>query len=125
MEKYSVEVTLQAQEQMRDIALYVAKELMNRDAALGLLDAFEEAILSLEEFPERVALTSEEPWHSEKIHQLIVENYYVYFWIDGNVVRVTAVVYQRRDQRRQLENMDRRQENGCWLLLAPIIIFIK
>lgn len=108
MEKYSVEVTLQAQEQMRDIALYVAKELMNRDAALGLLNAFEEAILSLEEFPERVALTSEEPWHSEKIHQLIVENYYVYFWIDGNVVRVTAVVYQRRDQRRQLENMDRR-----------------
>ena len=79
MQKYSVEVTLQAQEQMRDIALYVAKELMNRDAALGLLDAFEEAILSLEEFPERVALTSEEPWHSEKIHQLIVENYYLDF----------------------------------------------
>ena len=32
MEKYSVEVTLQAQEQMREIALYVAKELMNREA---------------------------------------------------------------------------------------------
>ena len=43
MKKYSVEVTLQAQEQMRDIAVYVAKELMNRDAALGLLDSFEEA----------------------------------------------------------------------------------
>ena len=53
-------------------------------------------------------LTSEEPWHSEKIHQLIVENYFVYFWIDGSVVRVTAVVYQGRDQHRQLENMDRR-----------------
>lgn len=108
MEKYSVEVTRQAQEQMREIVLYVAKELMNREAALGLLEAFEEAILSLEEFPERVALTSEEPWHNKKIHQLIVENYYVYFLIDENVVRVTAVVYQGRDQRRQLENMDRR-----------------
>lgn len=108
MGRYAVEVTLQAQEQMREIALYVAKELMNREAALGLLDAFEEAILSLEEFPERVALTSEEPWRSEEIHQLIVENYYIYFWIDKKVVRVIAVVYQGRDQRRQLENMDRK-----------------
>ena len=79
MGRYSVEVTLQAQEQMREIILYVAKELMNRDAALGLLDAFETAILSLEEFPERVALVDEEPWKSEKLHQLIVENYFVYF----------------------------------------------
>ncbi len=108
MGKYSVEATMQAKEQMREIALYVAKELMNREAALGLLDSFEEAMTSLEEFPERVALTAEEPWHSEKIHQLIVENYFIYFWIDENVVRVTAVVYQGRDQRRQLENMDRK-----------------
>lgn len=108
MKKYSVEVTLQAQEQMRDIAVYVAKELMNRDAALGLLDSFEEAILSLEEFPERVALTPEEPWRSEGVHQLVVENFNIYFWIDDKTVRVTAVVYQKRDQRRQLEKMERK-----------------
>lgn len=108
MGKYSVEVTLQAQEQMREIALYVAKELKNGDAALGLLDSFEEAILSLEEFPKRVALTPEEPWRSEGVRQLVVENFNIYFWIDEEIVRVTAVVYQKRDQRRQLENMDRR-----------------
>ena len=108
MEKYSVEVTLQASEQMREIVLYVAKELKNKDAALGLLDAFENAILSLEEFPERVALTQEEPWRSEGVHLLIVENYNVYFWIDGKTVRVTAVVYQKREQRKQLELMRKR-----------------
>ena len=108
MEKYSVEVTLQASEQMREIVLYVAKELKNRDAALGLLDAFENAILSLEEFPERVALTQEEPWRSEGVHLLIVENYNVYFWIDDKTVRVTAVVYQKREQRKQLELMRKR-----------------
>ena len=108
MGRYSVEVTLQANEQMREIAMYVAKELMNRDAALGLLDAFENAILSLEEFPERVALTPEEPWRSEGIHQLVVENFNIYFWIDDKTVRVTAVVYQKRDQRRQLEQMGRK-----------------
>ena len=108
MEKYSVEVTLQASEQMREIVLYVAKELKNKDAALGLLDAFENSILSLEEFPERVALTQEEPWRSEGVHLLIVENYNVYFWIDGKTVRVTAVVYQKREQRKQLELMRKR-----------------
>ena len=108
MGKYSVEVTLQASEQMREIAVYVVKELMNRDAALGLLDAFENAILSLEEFPERVALTPEEPWRSEGVHQLVVENFNIYFWIDDKTVRVTAVVYQKRDQRRQLEQMGRK-----------------
>ena len=108
MEKYSVEVTLQASEQMWEIVLYVAKELKNKDAALGLLDAFENAILSLEEFPERVALTQEEPWRSEGVHLLIVENYNVYFWIDGKTVRVTAVVYQKREQRKQLELMRKR-----------------
>ena len=107
MGKYSVEVTLQASEQMREIAVYVAKELKNRDAALGLLDTFENAILSLDEFPERVALTPEEPWRSEGVHQLVVENFYIYFWIDDEIVRVTAVVYQKRDQRRQLEQMRR------------------
>ena len=108
MEKYSVEVTLQASEQMREIVLYVAKELKNKDAALGLLDAFENAILSLEEFPERVALTQEEPWRSEGVHLLIVENYNVYFWIEDKTVRVTAVVYQKREQRKQLELMRKR-----------------
>lgn len=108
MGKYSVEVTPQASEQMREIVLYVAKELKNRDAALGLLDAFENAILSLEEFPERVALTPEEPWRSEGIHQLVVENFYIYFLIDDKTVCVTAAVYQKREQRRQLEQMGRR-----------------
>ena len=108
MGKYSVEVTLQASEQMREIVLYVAKELKNKDAALGLLDAFENAILSLEEFPERVALTQEEPWRSEGVHLLIVENYNVYFWIEDKTVRVTAVVYQKREQQKQLELMRKR-----------------
>lgn len=108
MGKYSVEVTLQASEQICEIAVYVAKELMNRDAALGTLDAFENAILSLEEFLEKVALTPEEPWRSEGIHQLIVENFYIYFWIDDRTARVTAVVYRKRDQRRQLDQMGRK-----------------
>ncbi len=39
---------------------------------------------------------------------MVVKNFLVYFWIDdaGACVWVTAVVYGRRDQRKQLEDMD-------------------
>ena len=57
--------------------------------------------------PRSVALTEEEPWHSYGIHKLPVKNFLVYFWIDeaARKVQVTAVIYGRRDQVRQLSEM--------------------
>jgi toxin ParE1/3/4 len=49
---------------MQKITHYIASELKAPDAALHLLDALEDAIFSLSEFPQRIALTEEEPWHS-------------------------------------------------------------
>ena len=39
---------------------------------------------------------------------MVVKNFLVYFWIDADNLRVwvTAVVYGRRNQRRQLEQME-------------------
>ena len=54
------------------------------------------------------ALTKEEPWHSQGVHRLVEGNYYIYYWIDEvrKRVKVTAVVYARREQRQQLSNME-------------------
>ena len=40
--------------------------------------------------------------------RMLVKNYYVYFWVDEDNVRVqiTGIIYAKRDQARQLENMD-------------------
>ena len=56
----------------------------------------------------KTLLTEEEPWHSQGIHKMIVKNFLVYFWIDTDHLRVwvTAVVYGRRNQRSQLEQME-------------------
>lgn len=107
-ERYVVKATRQAQEQLREIVDYVSSTLQAPEAAFHLLDALETAMTSLSRFPDRIALTEEEPWHSRRIHKMPVQNFIVYFWIDkaAHRVQVTAVVYGRRDQTRQLAQME-------------------
>lgn len=105
---YRVNVTTQAQEQMQEIVRYIALELKAHDAALHLLDTLEEAISSLSHMPNSIALTDEEPWRSNGIHRMPVKNFLVYFWVNENTkqVQITAVIYGRRDQARQLSQMN-------------------
>lgn len=105
---YTIEITSQAEEQMQEITQYIASELKAPDAALHLLDALEDTFLSLSEFPQRIPLTDEEPWRANGIRRLPIKNFLVYFWIDENnmKVKVTAVIYAKRDQTRQLSQMD-------------------
>jgi len=106
-EEYNVSITAQAQEQLRDIIRYITYTLQAPGTALKMLDSLEKEISSLSVFPNRVALTEEEPWHSQGIHKMPFKNYLVYFWVDeqAKVVHVTGVIYGRRDQRHQLNNM--------------------
>lgn len=110
-ETYFVKVTTQAEEQMREIVRYIASELRAPNTALHLIDTLEDAISSLSQFPQRIALTEEEPWHNYGIHKMPVKNFLIYFWIDeeNGKVQVTAVIYGKRDQIKQLSQMDMEQ----------------
>lgn len=105
---YQVKITKYAQRQIKDIARYVKVKLKNPDAAKKLIDDLKTAILSLENMPHRISLTDEEFWRGEGIHKMPVKNYLVYFWIDEikNIVYITAVVYSKREQKRQLSEME-------------------
>ena len=105
---YNVKITSQAEKQMQEIMYYIAHELKAPDAALHLLDALEDSFASLAQFPQRVILVEDEPWHTNGIHRLPVKNFLVYFWIDEDNMRVqvTAVIYGKRDQLHQLSQMD-------------------
>ena len=63
--------------------------------------------MKLDQMPQRIPLTKEEPWRSCGIHQMVVKNHLVYFWIDEEkkIVQVTDVIYGASDQRKALENM--------------------
>ena len=106
--EYEVKVTRQALEHMRGIVHYISYDLMNPKAADNLLDDLKSSILNLSVLPKKHPLIEEEPWRSEGVRKIIVKNFLVYYWIDdeGNKVYVTAVIYNKRDQIKQLKNMD-------------------
>jgi toxin ParE1/3/4 len=108
MKEYSVKVTTSAEMQMEQISLYIAYDLENPEAALTLLNTLELSISKLSTLPHRFALIDKEPWRSKGIRVMPVKNYFVYYWIseEENKVQVTAVIYQKREQKRQLSQMD-------------------
>lgn len=106
--KYEIKVTRQALEQMREIAHYISYDLMAPEAADNLLDDLKASILKLSVLPKKYPLIEEEPWRSEGVHKIVVKNFLVYYWINEeyNKVQVTAVIYSKRDQIKQLKNME-------------------
>ncbi len=105
---YTVKITSHAEEQIQETISYVTHELKAPDAALQLLDTLENSIASLSHYPQRIALIDEEPWHTKGIRHLPVKNFLIYFWIDdANMkVQVIALIYEKRNQLRQLSQMD-------------------
>ena len=108
MKQYEVKITEPAQRQLQEIVRYIAGDLQEKRTALWMLDTLEKEILSLSTLPNRVALTEEEPWHSQGIHKFPVKNYLIYFWVDEETkkVQIIGAVYGRKDQRHQLSNLD-------------------
>lgn len=107
MKVYTVGITRQAREHLREIKTYITNELLAPEAAKNTMAVLKSEIKSLSQMPERIKLTEEEPWHSEGIHRMRVKNYYVYFWIDEDKskVQITSVIYVARNQAVQLELM--------------------
>lgn len=61
------------------------------------MDKLEKSIMALTEFPERYQLIDEEPWRSESVRKIVVNNFLVYYWINTQErkVHVTAVIYKK------------------------------
>ncbi len=108
MKTYTVRITKQARDHIRNIKSYITNELLSPDAAMNTISALKKEIKSLSQMPERIKLTDEEPWRSEGIRRMRVRNYYIYFWIDdiNNKVQITSVIYVARNQAAQLAAME-------------------
>lgn len=108
MDTYLVNITQFAEDQLRDIRNYIVNELHAPDSANRVLDYLEKEFATLSQLPQRIVLVDEEPWHSEGIHKMVVKNFIAYFWIDEvkMIVHITAVVYKKRDQIKQLLKMN-------------------
>jgi len=101
---YEVEVSEQADSDLRGIFKYIAFELQSPENANGQLDRLEEQILSLDTMPERYRKYEKEPWKSRGLHVLPVDNYVVLYILDSDkkVVTILRVMYVGRDIDNQL-----------------------
>ncbi len=108
MDEYTIRITRQAREHLKEIRKYIEKELLSPGAAKNTIAALKAEMQALAHFPGRIHLTPEQPWHDQGVRRDRVNNYYIYFWIDEEHkrVQIIAVIYVRRDQARQLEQMD-------------------
>ena len=101
---YEVEVSEQADRDLREIFEYIAFELQLPENAIGQLNRLEEQILSLDAMPKRYRKYEKEPWKSRGLRVLPVDNYVVLYIPDNDkkVVTILRVMYAGRDIDNQL-----------------------
>ena len=103
-DQYRLIILPEAQNDIRGIILYIARELMAPQAALNLQDEFQKEISSLANMPKRIKTVDEQPWKDAGIRKTRVKNYYICFIVDDEemAVKVNAVIYVGVDQSRQM-----------------------
>ena len=104
---YKVKLTDHAVAQLQEAVIYISQVLQASTVAKHWAARVKKELASLSTMPARYPLTEEEPWHTEGIHKMSVENFLVYYWIneEKKIVWITAIVYARRDQLRVLREM--------------------
>ena len=99
METYRINITDIAKQDIRDINSYITNELHEPVVATNITSAILDAIETLEQMPDRIALVKDKRLSALGIRPLYVKNYTVFFRIDksSNTVDIVRVQYSHRD----------------------------
>jgi plasmid stabilization system protein ParE len=97
MEHYDVLISDKANEDMDDIYNYIAENLQEPVIAANQYNRIADAILTLEQMPDRIKLMNSAPERSKGLRPLYVDNYTVFFTITGRVVNIARVLYSSSD----------------------------
>lgn len=95
----SVEISEQANADLRGIFEHIAFELQSVQNAAAQLSRLEKNILSLDHMPERFRRYSEEPWLSRGLHIMPVDHYCVFYIpdLEKKIVSIIRVMYGGRN----------------------------
>ena len=109
---YTIKITDQADNDIRNIYEYIAYELQSPEKASGQLDRIEKCIMSLDDMPERYRFYDREPWKSRGLHIVPVDNYCVLYIVDNDdrTVSIMRVMYGGRDIDVQLDKYTKYEE---------------
>ncbi len=103
---YDINISDQAELDLRGIFEYIAFELFSPENAISQLTRLEKAIEKLGSFPERGRRYDKEPWKSRNLRMIPVNNYCIFYIPDKETLTVTVirVMYGGRDIEKQLGN---------------------
>lgn len=101
--KYNILRTDKADEQLRDIILYIAENSGDVDVALRYLDILEKAIMNLSEFPYIGVKPRYSILRKQGYLVLIVERHLVFYKVDEE--KKAVIVYAVVDGRREYKNL--------------------
>lgn len=93
--KFNVELTEQADKDLRSIYLYISIDLNSPDNAIKQIKRLWDAILSLDELPQQYRRYEDEPWHSRGIRDNFVILYIPF--VKEKIVRIVTVMYSGRN----------------------------
>lgn len=95
MNKYTVKLYAHANQDLDGIYTYIAKKLLEPDAALNMIDELENAIFSLEQLPERGAIRRTGTYANGDYRQLFVKNYVIIYRVlkEKKEVHIVTVQY--------------------------------
>lgn len=95
--KYAIKIYPRAYRDLDDIYSYIAKNLMAQGTAENLLTSLEDAILSLEQFPEREPVRRIGIYANQGYRQLSIKNYTIIYRVykERQEVHIVTVRYSR------------------------------
>ena len=97
MKQYTVEITNEALADMEQLYNHIAYILQAPENAMNQYNRIADAILTLDTMAERIRIMESEPERSKEMRRLLVDNYSVFFVIQGDKVIVIDVLYSASD----------------------------
>ncbi|MGE5474881.1 MAG: type II toxin-antitoxin system RelE/ParE family toxin [Ignavibacteriales bacterium] len=99
MEKYNIQITEPAENDLHQIRNYISEELLESAVANRIINKIGEAIFTLEEMPVRNAIVSDKRLAAQGIRKILIENYIVFYIVseENKMVTVLRILYCRRN----------------------------
>ena len=82
---------------MEQLYNHIAYVLLSPENAMGQYNRIADAILQLDQMPERFRIIDSTLEHSKELRRMLVDNYSVFYVIKGERVVVTNVLYTASD----------------------------
>lgn len=98
--KYSIRILPVAEQDLNELVAYVAAD--NPKAALALAEKIEKSLNSLTKHPHLGRIPRDEDISRMGYRYLIVENYLIFYTMEGKIILVRRILHGARDYRNLL-----------------------